>query len=79
MTQPVPPEMPQPKPETAQLSLALVETPAGQRLALTLTMLLPPGDAKALAKGLTDVAAHMSAAGLVVAAANGHVNGAAHG
>ena len=38
------PEVKAPVPELAQLGLGLVETPAGQRVALTMTMLLPAGD-----------------------------------
>lgn len=59
----------------AQLSTALLSTPKGQRMALTVrtasvtvTVLLAAADAKAWAAQLTATAASMSASGLVVAA-----------
>jgi hypothetical protein len=86
VTTPQPPEIPvdQANPllsETpARLVTALLETPHGQRLALTirtpsttLTVLLQPGDAKTWAQLLTGAAAQMSQSGLIVA--NGHVGG----
>ncbi len=79
--------MPQPPPvdqgngllaETgAQLSTALVQTPAGQRMILTvrtssatLSVFLQAGDAKVWARQISALAGQMSGAGLVVA--NGH-------
>ena len=50
-----------------QLSAALVDTPQGQRLAVTVTMLLDADGAKALAAGIAKAAESMSSAGLVVA------------
>ena len=80
--QPVPPVDPgnQLLAETpAQLTTALVDTPGGQRLAMTvrthsttMTILLQGSDAKTWAQQLTRDAALMSGAGLVVA------NGALH-
>lgn len=71
----------------AQLSTALVDTPKGQRLALTIrtpsatqTVFLGGPDAKAWAAQLTRDAAAMSSSGLVIAGAvippNGNGNGA---
>ena len=58
----------------AQLSCTLVETPAGQRLAVTvrttsatLTVLLQAADAKTWAASLAQIAGQMSASGLIVA------------
>ena len=58
----------------ARLSLTLVETPQGQRLAVTirtpsttLTILLNSADAKTWAGLLSGAAAQMSASGLIVA------------
>lgn len=60
----------------AQLSTVLLDTPAGQRLAMTVrttsatvTVLLAGADAKTWAAQLTGAAAGMSGAGLVAAAA----------
>ena len=60
----------------AQLSTALMQTPAGQRLALTirtasttLTVLLAAADAKTWAANISGSAAQMSTAGLIVAGA----------
>jgi hypothetical protein len=60
----------------AQLSTALLDTPAGQRLAMTVrtasttvTVLLDGADAKTWGKQLSGAAASMSASGLVVAGA----------
>jgi hypothetical protein len=60
--------------QPAQLSTAIIDTPAGQRLATTirttsatLTVLLAGKDARAWAVALTRAAESMSAAGLVVA------------
>jgi hypothetical protein len=65
----------------AQLTTTLMETAAGQRLALTIrtpsttvTVLLQSGDARAWASALTRAADSMSAAGLIVAGA-GALNG----
>ncbi len=62
----------------ARIITALLETPAGQRLALTirtpsttLTVLLGSQDAKTWAQLLTNAAAQMSQSGLIVA--NGHM------
>jgi len=58
----------------AQLSTALLDTPAGQRMALTvrtssatLTVLLGGADAKAWAANISGAAAGMSGSGLVAA------------
>ena len=66
----------------AQLTTALMQTPTGQRMALTirtpsttLTVLLQGADAKSWAATLTGAASQMSVSGLVIA--NGHVNGGA--
>jgi len=63
----------------AQLLTALIETPAGQRLALTvrtasttLTVLLGAADAKAWAATLAQAAGAMSSSGLIVATVNGN-------
>jgi len=81
--QPVPPVDPgnQLLGETAALlSTALIDTPAGQRLALTirtpsttLTVLLIKADADAWAANLAGTARQMSRSGLIVA--NGHQGG----
>ena len=62
----------------SQISTTMLDTPAGQRLAITVrttsatvTVLLGGADAKAWAAQLTAVAAGMSGAGLVVAGALG--------
>ena len=59
----------------AQISTTMLDTPAGQRLAMTVrttsatvTVLLGGADAKTWAAQLTTVAAGMSGAGLVAAA-----------
>lgn len=81
MTQPAPPPLDpgnQLLGETpAQLSTALLETPAGQRMALTirtpsttLTVLLGHADAKAWSGQLAGFVSQMSSSGLIVA--NGH-------
>jgi hypothetical protein len=64
----------------ARLAAGLLETPHGQRLALTvrtpsttLTVLLNNADAKTWAQLISQAAAQMSASGLIVA--NGHVGG----
>lgn len=66
---------------TAQMTTALMQTPAGQRLVLTirtpsttLTVLLGEPDAKEWAASLTSSAGQMSKSGLIVA--NGHLGGA---
>ena len=68
----------------AQLSTALMQTPAGQRLALTirtasttLTVLLAAADAKAWGANVKAAADQMSTSGLIVAAPS--LNGAANG
>ena len=68
----------------AQLSTALMQTPAGQRLALTirtasttLTVLLAAADAKAWGANVNAAADQMSTSGLIVAAPS--LNGAANG
>ena len=60
----------------AQLSAALMSSPTGQRLALTVrttsatvTVLLSAADAKAWASTITRAAGQMSASGLVIAGA----------
>ena len=71
----------------AQMSTTLLETPAGQRLALTVrtpsttcTVLLESADAQSWARALTTAAAQMSSSGLIVAGAGAVANGkAAHG
>ena len=66
----------------ATLVTALVETPQGQRLVLTirtasttLTVLLAAADAKAWANQIKAIADQMSASGLIVAAPGLPVNG----
>ena len=51
----------------AQLVTGLVDTPAGQRLAVQVTLLLAADEAKALAAGIANVAASMSTTGLIIA------------
>jgi hypothetical protein len=55
------------KPEAAQLGIAKVQTPAGERLAVTLTMFLDPAQARVFAAQVTDAAASLSSSGLVIA------------
>ena len=86
------PESPQPAPVDtgnqllaegpAQLSAALMASPAGQRMALTIrttsttvTVLLSAADAKVWAATITGAAGKMSAAGLIVTGAVVPVNG----
>ena len=66
----------------AQMMTALMQTPGGQRMALTirtptttLTVLLQQGDARTWATNINATASQMSGAGLIVAGPNG-VNGA---
>jgi len=66
----------------AQVTTALMQTPHGQRLALTirtasttLTVLLAPADAKTWAAQIKAIADQMSASGLIVAAPGLPVNG----
>ena len=66
----------------AQMQTALIDTPAGQRMVLTirtasttLTVLLSAADAKQWGSNLVGTAAKMSASGLVVAGAAMPVNG----
>ena len=61
----------------AQLSTALVQTPGGQRMVLTvrtssatLSVFLQGGDAKVWARNIGALAGQMSEAGLIIA--NGH-------
>lgn len=68
----------------AQLTVALIGTPLGQRLALTvrtpsttLTVLLGGKDAQAWAANLTKAADSMSASGLIVAGPGAVPNGKA--
>jgi hypothetical protein len=63
---------------SAQLTTGLIQTPAGQRLALTirtpsttLTVLLQQGDARAWAAGILGAANQMSSSGLIVANGSG--------
>jgi hypothetical protein len=67
MTQADQPEPQQPAVEGAQLGLAKVATPQGERLAVQLTMLLDAGQAKAFAAQVAREAESMSASGLVTA------------
>ena len=69
---------------SAQLSTALMQTPAGQRLALTirtasttLTVFLAAADAKVWGANVKAAADQMSTSGLIVAAPS--LNGAANG
>ena len=73
MTSPLPPDQPQPAVEVTQLGLGLADTPAGQRVVLTMSMLLSAADAKKFAEQLTAIAGQMSGTGLVVA--SGVLNG----
>jgi hypothetical protein len=60
---------PQPSPaaaQPAQLAMALVDTPAGQCLAVQLTLMLGADEAKAFGAAVADIASSMSASGLVV-------------
>lgn len=70
----------------AQLTTALIPTPAGQRLALTIrtasmtaTVLLGAADAKTWGANITRTADQMSGSGLVVAGAAMPVNGNGNG
>lgn len=80
--QPVDPFNPLLGETAAALSTALVETPHGQRLVLTirttsttLTVLLAAADAKTWATQIKAIADQMSASGLIVAAPGLPVNG----
>ena len=82
--QPVDPSNPLLGEVQANLTTALVQTPQGQRMALTvrtasttLTVLLAPGDAKAWAGAIKQTADQMSASGLIVAAPGLPANGKA--
>lgn len=67
------PAQAQPQPsQPAQLGVALVDTPAGQRLAVQLTLCLTADEARSFAEGIAGIAASMSTAGLIIA------NGALH-
>lgn len=66
----------------AQLATSLMQTPAGQRLVLTIrtasttvTVLLAQPDAKAWGANLSGLAARMSAAGLIVGGPGMPANG----
>lgn len=50
-----------------QIGIAIADTPAGQRLAITITCLLPAEQARQLADAISQAARSMSTAGLVVA------------
>lgn len=54
-----------------QIGIALADTPNGQRLAITITCLLPAEHAKQLAAAITQAAAAMSTTGLVIAGSIG--------
>ncbi len=59
---------PEQQPERpSSLTIGLVDTPAGQRLSVALTLLLDADGAKAFAKAITAAAEGMSSSGLVVA------------
>ncbi len=73
---PAEPKPPVPVPEVTQLGIGLAETPNGQRIALTMTMLLTAADAKQFAAQLAEVAGQMSVTRLVVAST---LNGGAGG
>ena len=71
---PAPASQPSPASQPYQLAVALADTPDGQRLAIVaatgpvnITLLLTAAEAKQRAKQMADVAASMSASGLVVA------------
>ena len=53
--------------QMAGLALGLADTPAGQRLAVQVTVLLTAAEAKEVAAGIATIAASMSTSGLVVA------------
>lgn len=70
----------------AQLTTSLIDTPAGQRMALTirtasttLTVVLGQADAKVWGSNVTALAGQMSGAGLVIAGPGAAVNGKAIG
>ncbi len=67
MTTPDPENLEFAPPEVTQLGLGLAETPQGQRVVLTMTMLLPAADAKAFGEQLVKLAASLSQTRLVVA------------
>ena len=56
-----------PVPEVTQLGLGLADTPQGQRIVLTMTMLLSAADAKQFGAQLSELAGQLSATRLVVA------------
>ena len=64
--------MQSPPPELAGLAVDVVDTPNGQRMALTLTIHFQPATAKDIAGALTQIAASMSQSGRLVVA-NGTV------
>ncbi len=89
MTTPVPPQPAVIDPGNALLAetpsnlvTGLVETPQGQRLAVTvrtasttLTVLLAPADAKAWAAAVSQAAGQMSVSGLIIANGGGVPHG----
>jgi hypothetical protein len=54
-------------PPGRQRATALVDTPAGQRLAIQVTLLLTADEAKGLAAAVGSIAASMSTTGLIIA------------
>lgn len=60
------PEPAQPEP-VIQAAVGLADTPLGQRVAVTITVLLGKDMAAQVAKGIEQAAAAMSSSGLVVA------------
>jgi hypothetical protein len=56
-----------PQPDALQVAVQLVETPLGQRVAVTLTVLLGKDAAVELAQGITKAASALSSSGLIVA------------
>jgi hypothetical protein len=58
---------PVPLPELGMFGADLVDTPSGQRLAVTVTILMPAATAKDVAAVFARIAAAMSETGLIVA------------
>ena len=58
-----------------QLAAGLTDTPFGQKLALTITVLLGADGARNVADTIRQAADQMSASGLVIARPNGALNG----
>ena len=76
MAGPQPASQPEPAPaqpqpgqpaQPDQLGVGLADTPAGQRLAVQVTVLLTADEAKAFAAVVADVASSMSTSGLIIA------------